>query len=213
MRHNVSHLASQTYSRLRAKLYLWMRGDETLSSRSAAAVLALERLNISVRGPFVLPRGRIFVVGGCILTEQDVVSLHEAGRFEMETVRKFLLNQKNLQSSKFPKQRRSERLMLKLRLLMRAETPFGEHFQTLGSTVTVNAHGGMLESPSRLVVGQRMTLINPHSRKQVKCRVVNVKRPLGDTFMVAFEFEQRSPWFWPIAFPPLDWALIPESGG
>jgi hypothetical protein len=103
--------------------------------------------------------------------------------------------------------RRSERVMLWLDLLVRLKVGEGSGPQTHAFTVTVNAHGGLLESPFRTSVGQRITLINPQTGKEVACRVVEVHSSLEGYFTTAFEFEQRSPQFWPIALPPKDWEL------
>jgi PilZ domain len=103
--------------------------------------------------------------------------------------------------------RRSERVMLRLDLLVRLEMGEGSGPQTHAFTVNVNAHGGLLESPFRMTVGQRITLINPQTGKEVSCKVVEVGALSEGYFKTAFEFEQRNPQFWAIAFPPRDWGL------
>jgi hypothetical protein len=106
--------------------------------------------------------------------------------------------------------RRSQRVSLQVVVLMRATLPDGKTVQVQAFTVAVNAHGGRLESPVKLEANQRILLINPHSRKDVGCRVVQVEGPSLDLYDVAFEFDRRSPQFWPIAFPPQDWAAESE---
>jgi hypothetical protein len=69
--------------------------------------------------------------------------------------------------------------------------------------VTVNAHGGLMESPFRMIAGQRITLVNPQSGKEVGCTVVSVHRSPDGYFATGFEFEQHSPQFWAVAFPSL----------
>ena|SRR6516225_2498251 len=103
--------------------------------------------------------------------------------------------------------RRSERVMLRLNLLVRLEVGEGSGPQTHAFAVTVNAHGGLLESPFRMTVGQKIILINPQTGKEVACRVVDVHSSLEGYFTTAFEFEQRNPQFWAIALPPKDWEL------
>ena len=82
--------------------------------------------------------------------------------------------------------RRSERVMLRLDLLVRLEVGEGSGPQTHAFTVKVNAHGGLL----------------------VACRVVEVHASYEGYFTTAFEFEQRSPQFWAVDLPPEDWDLI-----
>jgi hypothetical protein len=174
------------------------------------ALRRLARLLVAVRGPFLTPhRQKIYIVDGCILTTSEILSLCDDGKTN-EEVRKLLIDLKAVQIGEMPNQRRSERVMLKLRLLVRWEMPGGQELQTQASTAMVNAHGGLLECPFRMALGQYITLLNPQSEKEARCRVVRVQGPAGDAFTVAFEFEERSAWFWPVAFPPPDWVAKAE---
>jgi hypothetical protein len=92
--------------------------------------------------------------------------------------------------------------MLRLDLLVRLKVGEGSRPQTHAFTVTVNAHGGLLESPFRTAVGQSITLINPQTGKEVACRVVEVDAPLEGYFTTAFEFGQCNAQSWAIALPP-----------
>lgn len=88
--------------------------------------------------------------------------------------------------------------------------PDGRCVQVQAFTSVVNAHGGLLESPMKLETNQKILLINPHSGKDIGCRVVRVEGPTSDLYEVAFEFDERSPRFWPINFLPEDWAVKEE---
>jgi hypothetical protein len=103
--------------------------------------------------------------------------------------------------------RRSQRIMVQVAVLLGIETPNQEPPPTLGFTTWVNAHGGLLESPVRIRPGQRITLVIPQSRKEARCRVRQVQRASEESFATTFEFDRQSPEFWPIASPPLDWAV------
>ena len=107
--------------------------------------------------------------------------------------------------------RRSHRVMLQVTVLIKAEMSAGNRVQIQAFTIVVNAHGGLLESPFRMAVGQKITLVNPQSGKEVGCRIVLVERAFEGHFTTAFEFDERSPRFWPISLPPPDWQLTPES--
>jgi hypothetical protein len=104
--------------------------------------------------------------------------------------------------------RRSQRIMVQVAVLLGIETPNQERPATLGFTTWVNAHGGLLESPVRIRPGQRITLVIPQSRKEAGCRVLRVQRASEESFATVFEFDRQSPEFWPIASPPLDWAVV-----
>jgi hypothetical protein len=109
--------------------------------------------------------------------------------------------------------RRSQRILVQVAVLLRIETPNQEHTPTLAFTAWVNAHGGLLESPTKIRAGQKITLIIPLSRKEAVCRVLQVQQLSDDAFATAFEFDRQSPQFWPIACPPLDWSVpcVPSS--
>ncbi|MGB7282375.1 MAG: hypothetical protein WBE13_08955 [Candidatus Acidiferrum sp.] len=187
------------------------------------ALHALHALDIAFRGPFITPRNhRIYVVGGCILKESEIVTLHDSGSFASKSVDKSLSELKSLQTQR-PRdepqsageqarsmQRRSQRVMLRLDVLVRWNVQEGSPVQTHAFTVTVNAHGGLMKSPFRMTAGQRIALINPQTGKEVDSTVVSVCSSSQGYFTTAFEFDQRSAQFWAIAFPPLDWEMKKE---
>lgn len=203
-----------------------MEPKQTVSSKIELALHALRTLDIAFRGPFITPqKRRIYLVDGCILTESEIVVLHEGGKFTSENSGKFFTDLRSLQMPQISdelksasvseiapeKRRRSQRVMLRLDVLVRLEIQEGSPLQTHAFTVTVNAHGGLMESPFRMVAGQRITLINPQSGKEVRCTVVTVQRSSEGYLATAFEFERQSPQFWAIAFPPLDWEMTKEA--
>jgi hypothetical protein len=106
--------------------------------------------------------------------------------------------------------RRSQRVLLQVAVFITAEMPGGNRVRAQAFTQVVNAHGGFLDASFRMTVGQRITLINPQSGKQVGCRVVRVDKPSDGNFPTAFEFDERNPHFWPISFPPVDWGVTEE---
>ena len=103
--------------------------------------------------------------------------------------------------------RRSQRVALQVAVLIRATLLDGRAVQVQAFTSAVNAHGGLLESPVKLEANQRILLSNPHSGEDVGCRVVKVAGSPSALYEVAFEFDARSPQFWPLAFPPEDWSV------
>jgi hypothetical protein len=190
--------------RLRSLLY----GGGMVSAGTAAAILSLQQKHIGVRGPFVTPaRQRLFLINESLITEDELLALQQTAELQPEILASRLIDLKRTQSPSFARQRRSQRILLKLPLLVEAEMPDGVGRRTEVSTVIVNAHGGLLESQIRMAVDQRILLINPQSGKRVGGRVVSVQELSEHSVRAAFEFEQHSPSFWPLAFPPLDWAI------
>ena len=95
-------------------------------------------------------------------------------------------------------------------VLIRAIMPDGRCVQVQAYTSVVSAHGGLLESPVQLATNQNIRLINPHAGEEVGCRVVRVEGPTLALYEVAFEFDEHTPQFWQINFPPDDW-LVKET--
>jgi hypothetical protein len=101
--------------------------------------------------------------------------------------------------------RRSERVMLRMRVIVETETVQREKQREETHTLVVNAHGGLLQLKMEVLTGQPIVLISPKSGSRETARVVRVENPPGGYIAVAFEFDQPSPKFWPVEFPPSDW--------
>ncbi len=106
--------------------------------------------------------------------------------------------------------RRSERVMLQMKVTVIAEDVQRKPRQEEALTLVVNAHGGLLKMKMDLHVGQPMRLVNPQNGVEQDCRVVRVDDTSPDFFSVAFEFDQPNPKFWPVVFPPADWDVPRE---
>jgi hypothetical protein len=105
--------------------------------------------------------------------------------------------------------RRSERVMLRMRLTVLAEDTTRKRQQFEALTQVVNAHGGLMRMKMELHVGQPMLLVNPQNKVEQSCRAVRVEDTAEDDFAVAFEFDKPNPKFWPVVFPPEDWNAPP----
>jgi hypothetical protein len=103
--------------------------------------------------------------------------------------------------------RRSERVPLQLRVDVQTEIEPGKLARLDAFTLVVNAHGGLLEMSLKVKKGQKLQVSNPAARVQQTCSVVDVRKSQDGLFAVAFEFDNPTPQFWPIAFPPTDWDL------
>ena len=103
--------------------------------------------------------------------------------------------------------RRSERVLLRMSVMVLAENEERRTIQEEAKTQVVNAHGGLLTMKTHLHLGQPFRLKNPQTGSEVGCRVVRVDDVGTEDFNVAFEFDQPAPKFWPVTFPPVDWGL------
>jgi hypothetical protein len=111
-------------------------------------------------------------------------------------------------ASKVLTRRRSERVLLQVRVGVETTTQDGRHVRLEGFTLVVNAHGGLLEIPLKVPKGHQLLLTNASSEVQELCHVVGIRGSGDGHFAVAFEFDNPAPKFWPIAFPPVDWNLV-----
>lgn len=103
--------------------------------------------------------------------------------------------------------RRSERVVLRVSLLLSAMLADDNRISIEAQSLVVNAHGGLLKVGMEIVKGQSISLRNPMTDRFTTARVLRVERMGEGQFSVGFEFESPCPEFWPISFPPTDWAL------
>jgi hypothetical protein len=96
--------------------------------------------------------------------------------------------------------------MLQIPVVVQTKTRDGKDVREDTQTVVVNAHGGLLKLKMEVKTGQPILLINERAKLQQGCHVVRVETSGAGNSAVAFEFDQPAPQFWPIVFPPADWA-------
>ncbi len=70
--------------------------------------------------------------------------------------------------------RRSERVMLQMKVTVIAEDVQRKSRQEEALTLVVNAHGGLLKMKMEMHVGQPMLLVNPQKSVEQNCRVIRV---------------------------------------
>lgn len=102
--------------------------------------------------------------------------------------------------------RRSERVMLQIPIVVSTESVDHEQMEEETQTMVVNAHGGLVKLLMEVLPAQPIVLKHPHSGVEARARVVRVENPPGGFAAVSFEFREPSPHFWPVEFPPADWA-------
>jgi hypothetical protein len=104
--------------------------------------------------------------------------------------------------------RRSERVMLRMDVLVLAENEERKPIEELAETQVVNAHGGLMRMRGHLHVGQSFLLRNPRNSQAMSCRVVRTEDEGLEFYRVAFEFARPTSNFWPVVFPPADWSGV-----
>jgi hypothetical protein len=103
--------------------------------------------------------------------------------------------------------RRSERVMLQMKVTVIADDVQHKPRQEEAMTLVVNAHGGLLNLHMEVLPAQPVVIVNLKSGREQSAKIVRVEHPPGGHTQVAFEFNTPSPDFWPIIFPPADWGL------
>ena len=103
------------------------------------------------------------------------------------------------------RERRSQRIQLKIPVVVYRAPGEGPQFYENAQTLVVSAHGALLALTDMVATRQRLLLQNAHSGQHLECHVVSVKEELSGPPKVAVEFTRPSPAFWRIAFPPGDW--------
>jgi hypothetical protein len=99
-------------------------------------------------------------------------------------------------------QRRSQRVMLKVSLVVLAQGPDNRMISEETRTVTVSAHGALVLMTAKVSVGQLLTLRNSTTEEEVLCRVAYVNPHVGEKKEVGLDFMKPCPRSWRISFPP-----------
>lgn len=104
--------------------------------------------------------------------------------------------------------RRSERVVLTVPVVVSVRTVDGRMKSAKAKTQVVNAHGGLLLSDLQVFTGQEFDLSNPKTGATKRCRVVRAEQSDAQGYSVAFQFDEPAANFWPVSFPPSDWAAV-----
>ena len=103
-------------------------------------------------------------------------------------------------------QRRSQRVMLAVKILITGVRLDGQPFSQETRTSVVNAHGAQLLLAVKVSLGQLLTVRNLNSQQELKFAVVDVGPAQDGEFQVGIEFLAPTPRFWRVGFPPEDWS-------
>jgi len=111
-------------------------------------------------------------------------------------------------------QRRSQRVILKVTVVVLAQGSDNKLVSEVTRTVTVNAHGAQVLLDLKVSIGQLLTLRHSGTGEEVSRRVVYLSPHQSEKREVGVEFMKPSPGFWRISFPPPDWTTrSPEAKG
>ena len=101
--------------------------------------------------------------------------------------------------------RRTQRILLRVPILVRAQFAGDQPITEETHTLVVNADGALIALAMKVRAGQRIVLRNWATAKEQECRVVHVREmPMGKN-EVGISFPYPMPIFWNVDFPPPDW--------
>jgi len=102
--------------------------------------------------------------------------------------------------------RRSQRVLMQVRVRLRGIDTQGKPFEEEADTLAINAHGALVLLQARITSGSLLTLRNNTTNEEQECSVVFLGPVRGNKAEIGLEFSARRPQFWRIAFPPEDWS-------
>ncbi len=112
-------------------------------------------------------------------------------------------------SAPLPNRRRSQRVLLRMPILVIARGPDQQHVSENTFTSVVNAHGALIQLSLKVQVGQKILIRNPESMEEQFVRVIHVTPGSNGKLNAGIEFLKAAPKFWRISFPPDDW--VPQE--
>lgn len=102
-------------------------------------------------------------------------------------------------------QRRSQRVLLSVPLVVTGTRRNGSAFSERTKTLVVNAHGGLVMLREPVLVGQILTMTNIGTAEEIVCKVMDVNTGNSGAPEIGVEFAEPCPRFWRVSFPPTDW--------
>jgi hypothetical protein len=98
-------------------------------------------------------------------------------------------------------ERRSERILADLPVLVRGQSIGSGKFQEETFTVTISAHGAMVMMAASVALGQTITLVSLKNSTERACRIAYKGPVYAGLAQVGVEFSEPSPGFWPVETP------------
>ena len=108
-----------------------------------------------------------------------------------------MLSQAAVRALSSSERRRSQRLFQVVPLVIRGELDNKKVFWEDTFTSNVSAHGALMILSVRVVLGQRLVLMNPQTWQEEDARVTRLGTSDGTRTQVGVEFDRAVPDFWP----------------
>jgi len=102
------------------------------------------------------------------------------------------------------------RVLLSVPIQVKGKDKEQKDFTEDTRTLVVNAHGALISLATPVTPGQKVTVSNRSTRKDMECRVVHLGTASAGKVQTGIEFLKPCGSFWQIDFPPDDW-VSPEE--
>ena len=112
------------------------------------------------------------------------------------------LAKKPVQAAPLSTPRRSSRLTLAVPVVVWGMQGDASTFFEETKTVSVASHGALVTLSSQVRPNQKIVVYNKQTQEEMGCRVVHVRNGGNGTSEVGIFFENPTPNFWHVSFPP-----------
>jgi hypothetical protein len=112
--------------------------------------------------------------------------------------------QETIHSKRWANTRRSERVLLRVPVIVRGPAKSDNPIDETTHSLVVNANGALIVLTTKVQLGQSLLLMNKGSGEYQECRVVHVGEQQGSKNEVGLSFTQPAPQFWQVKFPSAD---------
>lgn len=102
-------------------------------------------------------------------------------------------------------QRRSQRILLSISILVSGQHANGSPFSERTKTHIVSAHGALIELREPVLAGQKLRIKHLATNEEVTCTVADINPGTTDIPEVGIAFAKPTASFWRVSFPPEDW--------
>lgn len=102
-------------------------------------------------------------------------------------------------------QRRSQRILLSVSILVSGERANGAPFAERTITQAVNAHGALIQLREAVIAGQELRMKNLTTSEEITCTVMDINSAGSPIPEIGVAFSESCARFWRVTFPPEDW--------
>ena len=111
----------------------------------------------------------------------------------------------NARQGSMAHQRRSQRILLSVRVIVSGKHANGSPFSERTTTQVVNAHGALILLHEPVVVGQILNIKHVATGEELICTVMDINPGQLEMPEIGIEFVHPNARFWRVSFPPEDW--------